>query len=135
MTGAIKRTCPKCNVSFVKSAGCNKLVCVCGYQMCYLCRADLGQEGYQHFCQHFRAAGGQCKECEKCDLYRNEDETAVVKKAKVIAEKEWWENEGKGVSKDFVDKNQPLLGGNWWEWRVWEGWVDDLVEKLVVVRV
>jgi hypothetical protein len=135
MTGAIKRTCPKCNVSFVKSAGCNKLVCVCGYQMCYLCRADLGQEGYHHFCQHFRATGGQCKECEKCDLYRNEDETTVVTKAKEIAEKEWWENEGKGVSKDFVVKNQPLLGGDWWDWRVWEGWIDDLVEKLVLVRV
>lgn len=135
MTGAIKRTCPKCNMSFVKSAGCNKLVCVCGYQMCYLCRADLGQEGYHHFCQHFRATGGQCKECEKCDLYRNEDETAVVKKAREIAEKEWWANEGKGVSKDLVVKSQPLLGANWWDWRVWENWIDVLVEKMILVRV
>ncbi|QDS69495.1 hypothetical protein FKW77_006814 [Venturia effusa] len=135
MTGAIKRTCPNCNMSFVKSAGCNKLVCVCGYQMCYLCRADLGQEGYHHFCQHFRATGGQCQECDKCDLYRNEDETAVVKKAKEIAEKEWWENEGKGVSKDVVMRSQPLLGTNWWDWRAWEDWIDILVERLVLVRV
>ncbi|KAE9981083.1 hypothetical protein EG328_011880 [Venturia inaequalis] len=135
MTGAIKRTCPKCNMSFVKSAGCNKLVCVCGYQMCYLCRADLGQEGYHHFCQHFRANGGQCKECEKCDLYRNEDETAVIKKARGIAEKEWWSNEGKGVSKDLVARTQPLLGVNWWDWSVWENWIDMLVERLVLVRV
>lgn len=135
MTGAIKRTCPKCNMSFVKSAGCNKLVCVCGYQMCYLCRADLGQEGYHHFCQHFRANGGQCKECEKCDLYRNEDETAVIKKARGIAEKEWWSNEGKGVSKDLVVRTQPLLGVNWWDWSVWENWIDILVERLVLVRV
>ncbi|KAF2489342.1 hypothetical protein BU16DRAFT_575694 [Lophium mytilinum] len=35
MADAIKRTCPKCNLSFVKSTGCNKLTCVCGYTMCY----------------------------------------------------------------------------------------------------
>lgn len=103
--------------------------------MCYLCRADLGQEGYHHFCQHFRATGGQCKECEKCDLYRNEDETAVVKKAREVAEKEWWANEGKGVSKDLVVKSQPLLGANWWDWRVWENWTDVLTERLVLIRV
>lgn len=135
MTGAIKRTCPKCNISFVKSAGCNKLVCVCGYKMCYLCRADVGQEGYQHFCQHFRATGSQCKECERCDLYGDEDATAVIKKAREIAEKEWWKNEGKGVSKDLVVLNQTLLGAGWWDWRVWEKLIDTLVENMVLVRV
>lgn len=41
-TAAIKRTCPRCGLSFVKSSGCNKLICVCGYSMCYLCRRALG---------------------------------------------------------------------------------------------
>lgn len=41
-TSAIKRTCPRCGLSFVKSSGCNKLTCVCGYSMCYLCRKALG---------------------------------------------------------------------------------------------
>jgi hypothetical protein len=41
-TAAIKRTCPRCGLSFVKSSGCNKLTCVCGYSMCYLCRKALG---------------------------------------------------------------------------------------------
>jgi hypothetical protein len=41
-TAAVKRTCPRCNLSFVKSSGCNKLTCVCGYSMCYLCRKALG---------------------------------------------------------------------------------------------
>ncbi|PGH06792.1 hypothetical protein AJ79_06433 [Helicocarpus griseus UAMH5409] len=41
-TAAIKRTCPRCGVSFVKSSGCNKLTCVCGYSMCYICRKALG---------------------------------------------------------------------------------------------
>jgi len=134
MTGAVKRTCPKCNVSFVKSAGCNKLVCVCGYQMCYLCRADISKDGYQHFCQHFRVAGGACKECEKCDLYRNEDDVVVIKKAREKAEKEWWDNEGKGVSRSFVVGKQPLVGSRVLDWRTWEVWVDDVVERLLVVE-
>lgn len=41
-TASIKRTCPRCGLSFVKSSGCNKLTCVCGYSMCYLCRKALG---------------------------------------------------------------------------------------------
>ncbi|CAG7923685.1 unnamed protein product [Penicillium olsonii] len=40
-TAAVKRTCPRCSLSFVKSSGCNKLTCVCGYSMCYLCRKAL----------------------------------------------------------------------------------------------
>lgn len=40
-TAAVKRTCPRCGLSFVKSSGCNKLTCVCGYSMCYLCRKGL----------------------------------------------------------------------------------------------
>ena len=72
MSLAIKRTCPRCNISFVKSSGCNKLTCVCGYQMCYVCRKDIGNgEGYRHFCEHFRPNGGRgCTECSKCDLCR-----------------------------------------------------------------
>jgi hypothetical protein len=133
MTSAIKRTCPKCNVSFVKSAGCNKLVCVCGYQMCYLCRAEIGKDGYQHFCQHFRVMGGPCRDCEKCDLYRVEDDASVVKHAREKAEREWWEGEGRGVSKAFAREKQPLLGQGWTDWRAWEGWLDGTVERVVVV--
>ncbi|KAK2855719.1 hypothetical protein FQN49_004915, partial [Arthroderma sp. PD_2] len=46
-TAAIKRTCPCCGLSFVKSSGCNKLTCVCGYSMCYICRKALGPKGRQ----------------------------------------------------------------------------------------
>ncbi|KAL1954431.1 hypothetical protein VTO42DRAFT_1201 [Malbranchea cinnamomea] len=135
-TAAIKRTCPRCGVSFVKSSGCNKLTCVCGYSMCYLCRKSLGPresraqrlrenippvdgnldedvaagrydrlndeaiaaaaledeepEGYQHFCEHFRAnPGSRCTQCTKCDLYAAEDEEAIVQRAGEKAEREW----------------------------------------------
>lgn len=110
-TAAIKRTCPRCGLSFVKASGCNKLTCVCGYSMCYLCRTALGapsfidypparrvaedMEGYRHFCEHFRVNPGRpCTECRKCELYRSEDEDAVVKSAGEIAEREWRVREG-----------------------------------------
>lgn len=97
-TAALKRTCPRCRLGFIKDSGCNKLTCVCGYSMCYICRQGLGRvdggEGYRHFCQHFRAAGGACKECDRCDLYKIEDDEGVVRKAGALAEKQWREKEG-----------------------------------------
>ncbi|ERF69230.1 hypothetical protein EPUS_01187 [Endocarpon pusillum Z07020] len=110
-TAAIKRTCPRCGLSFVKASGCNKLTCVCGYSMCYLCRTALGApslfdyprarrpvedtHGYRHFCEHFRVNPGQpCTECQKCDLYRSEDEDAIANRAGEIAEREWRVKEG-----------------------------------------
>lgn len=93
ITQAVKRTCPLCGLSFVKSSGCNKLVCPCGYAMCYVCRADVRTEKYSHFCPHFRPRGGSCQECTRCDLYKDEDEEAVVTAARSRAEQEWWDME------------------------------------------
>jgi len=121
-TAAIKRTCPKCHLSFVKSSGCNKLVCNCGYTMCYVCRGEItSKEGYTHFCQHFRPHGGRCNECERCDLYGDEDEADAIRKAAEKAEKTWREKEGlemggqdEAATKAMVDA---LVGkkGKWWE--------------------
>ncbi|KAL8676538.1 MAG: hypothetical protein Q9186_006950 [Xanthomendoza sp. 1 TL-2023] len=130
-TAALKRTCPRCGVGFVKDSGCNKMTCVCGYIMCYVCRQGLGPreggEGYQHFCQHFRSEAGRCRECEKCDLYRAEDEDALVKAAGLEAEKEWREKQGLtagrgklerknvGVEKDKAEgKWTPQAVVDWW---------------------
>lgn len=94
-THSIKRVCPKCSLSFIKDSGCNKLVCNCGYVMCYICRQEIGsREGYGHFCQHFRERPGvRCVECDKCDLYVAEDEAGVIKRAAREAEREWLEKE------------------------------------------
>lgn len=145
MSLAIKRTCPRCNTSFVKSSGCNKLTCVCGYQMCYVCRKDIGNgEGYRHFCEHFRPNGGRgCTECAKCDLYRCEDDEVAVKKAKEDAERLWMEKEGESLASH--DKVRQVLEekwirgkeGVWWgtEWQVrmpnWESLLDRLVESVM----
>ena len=97
-TAAVKRSCPRCGMNFVKESGCNKLSCVCGYLMCYSCRKGLGNgvagEGYSHFCQHFKAAGGKCGDCDRCDLYKAEDEDGLLKRAGESAEKEWRKREG-----------------------------------------
>jgi hypothetical protein len=64
--------------------------CVCGYKMCYLCRADITVEGYNHFCRHFRLIpGSACTECKLCLLYEDEAEDRVLQEAKARAEREW----------------------------------------------
>jgi hypothetical protein len=143
MSLAIKRTCPRCNTSFVKSSGCNKLTCVCGYQMCYVCRKDIGNgEGYRHFCEHFRPNGGRgCSECNKCDLYRCEDDEVVVRKAKEEAERRWLEKEGKEAGVGKAEDVRSLLGGTgcdngleWWirwKWPSSERCLDAAVEMIV----
>ncbi|KAK0712267.1 hypothetical protein B0T21DRAFT_387255 [Apiosordaria backusii] len=106
MSLAIKRVCPKCNTGFVKTSGCNKLTCPCGYKMCYVCRKDIGNgastqdAGYQHFCQHFRPQGDgtKCKECTKCNLWEKEDEEAVLDAARKEAERKWMEVEKRDLS-------------------------------------
>jgi hypothetical protein len=102
MSMAIKRVCPRCNTSFVKTAGCNKLTCPCGYKMCYVCRKDIGSssEGYQHFCQHFRPEGDgrRCQECAKCNLWESEDTEAILREARVEAERRWREMEKRELS-------------------------------------
>ncbi|KAK9695999.1 hypothetical protein K7432_012696 [Basidiobolus ranarum] len=90
MADAVKRTCPKCQLSFTKSDGCNKMTCRCGYQMCYICRKDIRQESYSHFCDHFRDIPGQgCIQCNKCDLYKVQSEDNAVKEAAIRAHAEF----------------------------------------------
>ncbi|KAL2047014.1 hypothetical protein N7G274_001032 [Stereocaulon virgatum] len=135
-TAALKRTCPRCGLAFIKDSGCNKLTCVCGYAMCYICRQGLGKgeggEGYRHFCQHFRPAGGQCRECDRCDLYRNEDDEGVVRRAGAVAEKEWREREGMIGVQGLGGEREEVVRG-WWEgeWTL-QGVVDWWVEGVLV---
>ncbi|KAF7732144.1 hypothetical protein EC973_006399 [Apophysomyces ossiformis] len=90
MADAVKRTCPVCNLSFQKSDGCNKIVCRCGYAMCYVCRRDISKQSYSHFCDHFRdVPGAPCDKCKKCDLYKLDPEEEAVQKAAAKARKEY----------------------------------------------
>lgn len=47
MTKALIHTCYKCNRPFFKEEGCNKMTCICGAVMCYIC--DQPVNNYEHF--------------------------------------------------------------------------------------
>ncbi|XP_050458717.1 uncharacterized protein LOC126855281 isoform X2 [Cataglyphis hispanica] len=47
MTEALVRKCYKCSRTFFKEEGCNKMTCLCGAQMCYIC--DKPVTSYGHF--------------------------------------------------------------------------------------
>ncbi|KAL0103681.1 hypothetical protein PUN28_017738 [Cardiocondyla obscurior] len=47
MTEALVRKCYKCSRMFFKEEGCNKMTCICGAQMCYIC--DKPVTDYKHF--------------------------------------------------------------------------------------
>lgn len=74
-------------------------------------------------------------ECDKCDLYMEEDEKDILKRAREQAEKEWWQGEGKGLSEDDMRRTGVLKEGALWDLRAWEGWLDGTVERFVVVKV
>ncbi|KAI9824098.1 MAG: hypothetical protein M1832_002168 [Thelocarpon impressellum] len=113
----------------------------------YDCEHEIGPEGYRHFCEHFRPRGqGACEECDKCDLYRSEDEEGVLRKASEAAEKEWrareeaststsvsaleawrWENRD-----DFAGPRAPRTSRRAsWTLPSWEQIIDWVVERLV----
>jgi hypothetical protein len=105
MSLAVKRVCPRCNTSFVRSSGCNKMRCPCGYEMCYICRADISgktrNSTYQHFCNHFwqDPTKKKCTECNRCSLYEVEEEELVLRKAREAVESRWQRTEKRELSR------------------------------------
>ncbi|KAG8784528.1 hypothetical protein FRC15_003122 [Serendipita sp. 397] len=68
MTNALMRICPnaKCQATFVKTDGCNKITCAkCGQLSCYICRQPI--KGYDHFNQTPGAT--QATRSKKCALW------------------------------------------------------------------
>lgn len=107
--------------------------CNCGYAMCYICRQEItSKEGYGHFCQHFRPTGGRCSECDRCDLYGDEDEEAAIRQAAKEAERVWREKEG---SRDGNEQaTQAMVEALVGQARVsssWESWLDAVVDAVV----
>ncbi|RZB39362.1 hypothetical protein BDFB_012772, partial [Asbolus verrucosus] len=47
MTEAFLRKCWRCSKQFYKESGCNKMTCVCGAKMCYICGQAV--QDYKHF--------------------------------------------------------------------------------------
>ena len=65
LSEALILTCNKCNVSIVKEHGCNKMECVGGNKMCNICKKDINDEGYRHFCNNHNCN----RKCNKCHTF------------------------------------------------------------------
>ena len=120
MADAVKRVCPHCNLAFIKSDGCNHLICPCGYTLCYVCRMDIRKEGYQHFCKHFRQIPGACRECSKCDLYKIEPESLTLRKAAALAKS------------DFALRSNETYMTSGWDWLKDQIWFRKVVHWLAL---
>lgn len=96
MTAARVRKCHSCGMGLVKSEGCNRMSCRCGAFMCYLCRQPIS--GYDHFCQHARTPGADCRHCKKCSLWSDptqDDERLIGELQKEAEEELLKKNSGK----------------------------------------
>ncbi len=131
MANAVKRTCPNCNLSFVKSDGCNKLVCRCGYAMCYICRKDIGEESYRHFCDHFRDPDIEsCTICNKCELYRVPDQEAAIREAARRAKCEWVTRQSLQMA--GIKINMDAMHGSDMGWASWYAMFEESALKWII---
>ena len=97
MTKAVIRECSICQAKLIKMYGCNKVACICGNTMCYVCRQTI-LPCYSHFCSCSDFPSGKiCKTCNKCSMTQNEveDNEALAAKEEAL--------------KEFVDKEPNLL--------------------------
>ena len=107
MTKARVRECHSCKARFYKVEGCNKMACVCGCFICYICRADITKEKYAHFCQTPHCTH---ETCGKCVLFTDSvtDDRKAMYEAGLNTTKAIEGQMGADVS---IDMNKLLEGG------------------------
>ncbi|KPP77431.1 hypothetical protein Z043_103147, partial [Scleropages formosus] len=108
MTAARVRKCHKCGTGLVKSEGCNRMSCRCGAFMCYLCREPIN--GYNHFCQHARSPGAECRHCKKCSLWTDptQDDERIIQEIQKQAEAELQKKNSENKRKRVGPPPEPL---------------------------
>jgi len=74
LSEALILRCNKCNVSIIKEYGCNKMACVCGNKMCNVCKKDINDVGYRHFCNN-NNCNRNCNKCHVIDEMFEKPET------------------------------------------------------------
>ena len=75
MTETMIIHCPGCSKTLYKNEGCNKVTCICGLNICYICKQIVTKAvGYTHFC---RAHDCKDTECNKCHLWEK-DATKIL---------------------------------------------------------
>lgn len=80
LSEAVILTCNKCNVSIVKEHGCNKMECVCGNKMCNICKKDINDVGYRHFCNNHNCN----RQCNKCHTFDHIVENPVMNVPNIV---------------------------------------------------
>ena len=81
---AMMRSCPRCKVKIIKSAGCNKMTCSnCGAVMCYVCKKDITGRNYEHF----GAGATACPLQDRLAEDRHQQEADEAEKAAIAAAK------------------------------------------------
>jgi hypothetical protein len=68
MSEAVIIRCGNCSNPIVKDEGCNKVTCLCGHFICYVCKQNVPKEvGYSHFCTEHNCQKPNCKPCHLWD--------------------------------------------------------------------
>jgi hypothetical protein len=91
MTKAVIRKCNICQAELIKAYGCNKVRCVCGNTICYVCRRTISYLHSDHFCHCLRYSvepGKPCQICNRCSLIENdiEDNEAFAAREEALME-------------------------------------------------
>ncbi|KAF9234720.1 hypothetical protein BU15DRAFT_52263 [Melanogaster broomeanus] len=87
MTRALMRNCPKCQKSFIKEMGCNKMTCPnCHTLSCYICRSIIN--GYDHFSDGgaYARANAKSTSKSKCILWDTVDQPVEKRHAQEVSE-------------------------------------------------
>jgi TRIAD3 protein (E3 ubiquitin-protein ligase RNF216) len=91
MTNVVIRECNIFEAELIKTYGCNKVRCVCGNTMCYICRQTISYLDSDHFCGCLAYGGELGKPCRRCNrgiLIENEieDNEALVEREESLRE-------------------------------------------------
>jgi len=79
MTEAMLRTCVGCKTQFFKTQGCNHMTCVCGKEMCYVCRKDISGDKIRN---HFGTGEGKCPQSSNIKKLHKDEVSKAETKAK-----------------------------------------------------
>ncbi|KAI2467164.1 hypothetical protein F4781DRAFT_324895 [Annulohypoxylon bovei var. microspora] len=84
MSEAVIRKCNNCKHPYMKSEGCNKVVCTrCGTKQCYVCRKTITD--YKHFNDTSRGGQrGQCPLFDRIDRHEREIQEAEAETRKKV---------------------------------------------------
>lgn len=107
MTEAILRECYKCNMKFVKSGGCNTIVCPCGAQMCYICRKPVTDLYLHRGCQKHSVAKMDEEMVMEAALKAKKEVISILKIDPTIGMKRYFE-ELRKINLELKQKDEAL---------------------------